>query len=418
MEPKHKRLKTSCYCSSMSMSVVANLPPLLLLTFRNLYGISYSMLGTLILINFLTQLSMDLLFSFFSHKFNIAKTVRFTPVLTCTGLAIYALTPLLFPNAVYICLLIGTLVFSSSAGLMEVLLSPVLATIPFKDPDREMSKLHSVYAWGCVGVVLMATLFLEFFGSENWQWLALFMMIIPLTSTILFSKAEIPPMPTPEKVGGAIDFFKNRSLWLFVLGIFLGGSAECTMGQWASGYLEQAMGIPKMWGDMFGVALFSLTLGLGRTLYGNFGKNIGRVLFYSSVGSTLCYFVAAISGHPLVGLVACALTGFTTALLWPGSLIAVADRFPTGGVLMYAIMAAGGDLGASLGPQFVGMVTDAALEMPFLIEMAQGIGLSAEALGMKLGMLTGMLFPLFSIPVFARIWYNQNKRLLSKNIDK
>jgi len=410
MEPKHKLLKSACYSASMFMSVVANLPPLLLLTFRNLYGISYSMLGSLILINFLTQLSMDLLFSFFSHKFNIAKTVRFTPVLTCAGLAIYALTPLIFPNAVYVCLLVGTVIFSSSAGLVEVLNSPVLATIPFKDPDREMSKLHSVYAWGCVGVVLFSTLFLQFFGSENWQWLALFMMIIPLTSIVLFSKAEIPPMPTPEKVSGAISFFKNKSLWLFVIALFLGGAAECTMGQWASGYLEQAMGIPKVWGDVFGVALFSLMLGLGRSLYGKMGKNIGRVLFISSVASTVCYLVSAISNWPLLGLVACALTGFAAAMLWPGSLIAVADRFPAGGVLMYAIMASGGDLGASLGPQLVGVVTDAAMEMPFLIHIAESFHVTPEIFGMKLGMLTGMLFPLCSIPLFARIWHNQNKR--------
>ena len=85
---------------------------------------------------------------------------------------------------------------------------------------------------------------------------------------------------------------------------------------------------------------------------------------------------------------------------------------------MYAIMAAGGDLGASLGPQFVGMVTDAAMEMPFLMQMAHSFGLSPEVFGMKLGMLTGMLFPLFSIPIFAQIWHNQNKRLLTKNVDK
>lgn len=410
MEPKHKQLKAACYTASMSMSVVANLPPLLLLTFRNLYGISYSMLGALILINFLIQLGMDLLFSFFSHKFNIAKTIRFTPVLTCLGLGAYALLPLLFPNAAYAGLVIGTIIFSASAGLLEVLNSPVLATIPFADPDREMSKLHSVYAWGCVAVVLIATLFLYTFGAENWQWLAVLMMVIPLVSVFLFAKVEIPPMPTPEKTAGAISFFKNKSLWLFVVAIFLGGSAECTMGQWASGYLEQAMGIPKVWGDVFGVAFFSIMLGLGRSLYGKIGKNIGHVLFFSSIGATLCYFVAAISNLPLLGLVACALTGLTTAMLWPGCLIAVAERFPAGGVLMYAIMAAGGDLGASLGPQLVGVVTDITMELPFFINLAEGLHFTPEVFGMKLGMLTGMLFPLCSIPLFARIWHNQNQR--------
>ena len=63
----YARLKLACYTTNASMSVVASLSPVLFLTFHNLYGISYSLLGTLVLINFVTQLSIDLIFSFFSH---------------------------------------------------------------------------------------------------------------------------------------------------------------------------------------------------------------------------------------------------------------------------------------------------------------------------------------------------------------
>ena len=92
----YARLKLACYTTNASMSVVASLSPVLFLTFHNLYGISYSLLGTLVLINFVTQLTVDLIFSFFSHKFNIEKTVKFTPILTVLGLWVYALWPLFF----------------------------------------------------------------------------------------------------------------------------------------------------------------------------------------------------------------------------------------------------------------------------------------------------------------------------------
>lgn len=55
---------------------------------------------------------------------------------------------------------------------------------------------------------------------------------------------------------------------------------------------------------------------------------------------------------------ACALTGLCTSMLWPGSLLVATDRFPMGGVFIYAMMAASGDLGASVAPQIVGIVTD------------------------------------------------------------
>ena len=143
MNASYQRVKLACYNANISMSVVGNLPPLLFLTFRSMYGLSYSRLGLLVLVNFCTQLTVDLVFSFFSHRFNIPRSVRMAPVLTVAGMSVFALWPLLFPNAAYAGLLLGTVVFSSAAGLVEVLISPVIAAIPADDPDREMSKLHA-----------------------------------------------------------------------------------------------------------------------------------------------------------------------------------------------------------------------------------------------------------------------------------
>lgn len=385
------------------MSVVGNLSPLLFLTFRELYGISYSLLGLLVLINFCTQLGIDLIFSFFSHKFNIQKTVRLMPILTVIGLFIFALWPLFFPQTAYAGLVVGTVLFSVSSGLGEVLISPIIAAIPADDPDREMSKLHSIYAWGVVAVVLFSTLFLLLFGKASWHWLTLILALIPITSALLYAGSEIPPMETPEKTSGALHLLKNTGLWLCVFAIFLGGAAECTMAQWCSGYLEQALGIPKVWGDIFGVALFAVMLGTGRTLYAKIGKNITKVLLACAVGSTLCYLTAAVSPIPVIGLLACALTGLCTSMLWPGNLIVASDRFPKGGVFVFALMAAGGDFGASVGPQLVGVVTDVALENSTLVGLAESLSLSPEQFGMKLGMLIGMLFPLIAIPVMLVI---------------
>ena len=93
-----KRVKIGCYSTNVAMAVVGNLSPLLFLIFRSTYGISYSLLGTLVLINFCTQLLVDLAFSFFSHKFNIPKVIKFMPILTMAGLLIYGLFPYFLPS--------------------------------------------------------------------------------------------------------------------------------------------------------------------------------------------------------------------------------------------------------------------------------------------------------------------------------
>ncbi len=398
-----KRVKLACYMANITMAIVANITPLLFVTFRNMYGISYSLLGALVLINYITQLTIDLIFSFFSYKFNIAKTVKITPIISAVGLALFGLTPILFKDSVYLGLVLSTVIFSISAGLAEVLISPTIAAIPSDNPEAEMSKLHSIYAWGVVGVVIFTTLFLFLFGSHNWQWLMLIFMASPLVCAALFMSSKIPEMETPEKASGSIQFIKNKGVWLCVFAIFLGGASECTMAQWASSYLEQALSIPKIWGDVFGVALFSVALGMGRTLYSKIGKNITKVLWLGAIGATACYLIAAVSPFAIIGLFACAFTGFCTSMLWPGSLIVASEKFPMGGVMIFALMAAGGDFGAAVGSQMVGVITDLSIETSFFQNLAASLSLSPEQFGMKFAMTIGSLFPIVAIIVYSHI---------------
>jgi fucose permease len=196
--------------------------------------------------------------------------------------------PFIFPNDVYTGLVIGTVIFSASSGFNEVLANPLILSIPSDNPDKEISKLHAVYPWGVVGVIVVGTAFLFGVGSENWQWLAMLFLLIPITSTVLFFSTDMPEIETPQKASGIANLLKNKMLWLCVVAIFFGGAAEMTMTQWCSAYLEKSMGIPKIWGDLLGMAIFALFLGLGRTLYTAKGKNIGRVLILGSVGAFLC----------------------------------------------------------------------------------------------------------------------------------
>lgn len=405
-----KRIRAACYSMNVSMAVVGNLPPLLFITFHNAYGISYSLLGLLVLINFSTQLIVDLVFTFCSHKFNIQKTVKITPVLTMLGLVIFTLWPTLFSEHAYVGLVIGTVIFSSSSGLAEVLLNPVIAALPSDNTERDLSMLHSSYAWGAVGVVLLGSISLLLFGSHNWQQLVLTMTCLPLISFFLYLGAQLPHIDAGGAEKGASSVFKNGQLWLCAVAIFLGGALECTMAQWCSGFAEIALGIPKIYGDIFGVALFSVMLGTGRTLYTKYGKNIERVLLTGVCASLVCYLLAALSENAIVGILACALTGLSASMLWPGSIITVSDRIPTGGVIMYALMAAGGDLGASVGPELVGVITDTIAANPNAVAFAERMGLTGEQLGMKCGLLIGAFFALVAIPVYIRIFKTKSSK--------
>jgi fucose permease len=299
---------------------------------------------------------------------------------------------------------LGTVIFSTAGGLGEVLISPVIAAIPADDPDREMSKLHSVYAWGVVLIVTFSTIFLTVFRKENWQFLPLTLAAVPLVALILFRNVQIPALQDTQQAADAPSVWREKGLWLFVAGIFFGGAAECTMAQWSSGYLEQALGIPKVWGDLLGVSCFYITLGAGRTLYAEKGKDIRKVLIAGAWGAAACYLLCAITPNALLGLLCCGMTGLFVSMLWPGNLIIASEKYASSGVFIFAIMAAGGDLGASVGPQLVGIIADGVCASPLLSSGAAMLGLSGDQLGMKIGILTAMCFPLCAALLYQKFY--------------
>lgn len=412
----HKRLKGACYVSNISMALASNILPLLFIPFRNLYGISYTLLGLLVVFNFCTQLFIDILFSGLAKKFNINIVVKIMPVITIFGLAVLALAPIIFPSVVYVGLVIGTILIASACGLSEVLLSSIVSVLPSKNPGRSMSNFHSVYALGTVVVVIISAIFIWFMDDTNWPYLILAWSIIPLTAFILFMKTSVPQLFHEETSLGAKELLKNKKFLLCFICLFLGGVTEVTMSQWSSSYLENSLGIPKIWGDIFGVAMFALTLGIGRMLYGRIGKNIYKVLFFGSLGSVICYAITALTPSPVLGIITCALTGFMASMLWPGSLVAASQEIPSGGVVMFALMATAGDLGGSFGPQFLGVIADGALKSKYVIDMALQWNMSAEQLSLKIAMLATTLFPILATIGFGMLWKSAVKRIKAKPI--
>ncbi len=399
MKPNYKRTTYTCYFTYLASASVFSLPPILFLTFREMYGISYTLLGTLVLVNFCTQLAIDLVFSFFGKYFNPHTALRVTPLITCAGLLVYACVPLFFPDMAYLGLLGGTVIFSVAAGLSEVLVSPTVAALPSEHPDKAMAALHSLYGYGVVMVVVLSTLFLEFFGHENWMYLTMLWAILPVIASILLFTATLPDMSLSGESNGHTATTRTTGMILCMLCIFFGSAAENSMTNWVSTYIEGALQIPKAVGDILGLTLFAILLALTRTWYARYGKNIFRVLLVSMTVAVLCYLVAALSPSPVISMIACVLTGIFTSMLWPGTLIFMEENIPHVGVAAYALMAAGGDLGASVAPQTLGVIVDTVAASKWVIPIGEALAVSPEQVGMKIGMLVVSLFPIAGVGV-------------------
>lgn len=64
-----------------------------------------------------------------------------------------------------------------------------------------------------------------------------------------------------------------------------------------------------------------------------------------------------------------------------------------GGTAMFGILAVCGDIGGAFGPWLAGVVSDAAQKTGAVMNLAAQTGLEPEQLGLKAGLLLGMIFP-------------------------
>jgi MFS family permease len=390
------RTRLACYSTYPAAASVFCLPSLLFVTFHELYGISYTLLGTLIAVNFFTQLLVDLLCTVLSKKHHVERMLRSIPIMTTAGMLIYALVPLFFPHIAYLGLLIGTVVFSVAAGLSEVLLSPTVAAIPSERPQSDMSLLHSLYGFGVCAAVLISSAALHFVGTERWYIVMLAFSALPLITAFLFMTSPIPDIKvgSETKAVGKRSKERAKGLALCILCIFFGGCAENTMTNWISSYAESALRIPKVVGDVCGVALFALLLALARAGFAAIGKSIRPVLLVGMIACSVCYLTAGLMPGTVIPFIASILIGLFSAMLWPGTLILMEENVSDPGVAGFAMLAAAGDLGASLAPQLTGIVVDTVSAAPFAERLAASLSVSTDAIGLRAGMLVTAIFPL------------------------
>lgn len=399
----------SCYLGFSVQATVVNLTPVLFIPLRNQFGLSFGSLGLLVFINFITQVLTDISFSHIVDKKGYRPFLVVAHVLSALGFIIFAASPMVLDNP-YAGFIIGTVIFSAGGGLLELLISPTVNAIPLKAKSSTMSLLHSFYAWGQIGVVVITTLFILAFGRQSWPIIMVLWAIPPIINAFLFSKAPIAPVVPEEKREGFRKHILNGFFIASFFAIAFGGASEIVMNQWASAFMEEVMEIPKAIGDVSGMAMFAFMLGLGRILHGKYGEklNLYKIMLTGTLSAFICYLIVAFSPLGVLSLAACAFCGFAVSLLWPGTLVLSSQRFPLAGTWLFAFLAAGGDIGASVGPWIVGIVSDNAVKVGFLTKLASELGQNSTQLGMRLGILTGAVFPLGAF-ICLLYMYRKNK---------
>jgi len=377
----YKHTRYTCYRGYITQAIIVNLAPILFTVFREQYGISFEALGRLTLINFFTQMLVDILAVKFADKIGYRKLLVWSSILSVAGFVLLGVMPLVFPFK-YFSLAFATVMYAIGSGLIEVLVSPLVDMLPTEAKEANMSLLHAFYCWGSVLVVVVTTLLLKVLGSGLWFIIPILWGLIPFYNIFMFWRVPIPDIPPEEKKLPLKKLFASKIFLSSMLLMLCAGASELSMAQWASMFAEDGLKISKVMGDLLGPCMFAVTMGIGRTVYGIWGNHI-KLLPALAATSTLCiccYLAATLSQNSIIALLGCVFCGFSISLMWPGVLSFSSGYHPMGGTPMFALLAMCGDIGCSVGPWITGAVADIVPEY-----------------GLRAGLLAAIIFPVIML---------------------
>ena len=395
---KHKRTLAACCGGIFTEAIITNITAILFVPMMSLYGFDYRHLGLLVAINFTSQVVADIIFSGLIDRLGYRKIVQPACAVATIMLVLFSLTPYIFPKEyIFLGISITTFIFAFSSGLLEIVLSPIVDGVSEEDGGAAMSFMHSFYAWGQVATIIVTTLLVFWWGKEYWNFTVLIWAIIPLSTFFVFRKSFLPET-TPENMRVSILKQITKPFYMVaMLAIFFGAGAEVVMNQYASTFMEKGLNLPKLTGDLLGMTGYAVMLGLGRLMYGFFGSklNINKIIIFMAFGAFLCYLIVALSPITAISVAGCVACGFATSLLWPGTLVVTANKYPLSGAWVFAILAAAGDIGASAFPYLTGASIDGVMGSTFIGRFAQTLGTSSEQAALRFGLLVSAVLPIF-----------------------
>jgi MFS family permease len=398
------------YLGYVTQAIVNNLPPLLFIVFSRDFGISLERIGLLISLNFGVQIATDLACAHYIDKIGYRVSSVLAHALAASGLVLMGILPRVMEP--YAGLIIATAINAVGGGMIEVLISPIVESLPGDEKAASMSLLHSFYCWGQMAVVLLSTAYFAIFGLVNWGFLTAIWAAVPLFNAFFFARVPLRPLVEGGQGMNFRALFSRRVFWLMLLMMVCAGASEQAMAQWSSLFAELGLGVTKTVGDLMGPCLFAILMGSARLFFGSRGARLPLegVLAGSAALCVASYLLAVFSPHPLMSLAGCALCGLSVGSMWPATLSLSSRSFPQGGTAMFALLALAGDLGCSSGPGLVGLVSSRAQAG---WRWAEGLFAGGTQAALKTGLLFAIAFPLLMALTVALVQAAKNKGEIS-----
>jgi len=345
-----------CLCCGgmMSLAIASNLPPVYFTTFAETFGgpegLSDEQLGRIPAFVFAGLMVGIVVTGPLADRLGARPFVMGGLVLLCAGLA------LLGSAGNYVMLLAAVCLLGLGAGMLDVVLSPIVAALYPQWRASALNWLHAFYCIGAVCTVLIgsAALYLDI----SWRAVALGIIAGPVLILLGFAAVATPPLVHENAGSEPIrSLIRHRFVIATLVLICLGGAMEVAVAQWLPAYGERGLGYSKATAGA-ALAAFSVAMVAGRLLAGFLVRHVKALalLALCCAASSVLILLGCFFPSAPVALAACIGVGFTGSCFWPTTLGLAADRFPRGGASMFGLLAASGNAGCIVIPWLVGAI--------------------------------------------------------------
>ena len=346
-----------CYAAMMCLAIGLNLLPVFLTSIGTSFGqggsLSREELGRLGAVTFAGLVVGIVMTGPLADRYGAKPFVILANILTVLGLAGMA------ASQTFALLLAMVFVVGFGAGMLDMILSPIVAALNPERRTAAMNWLHSFYPVGAVVTIFLGTLALAF--DVGWRVVCGLSIVLPLGLTLAFLPLRFPELVNDQQGRTSIWELCGKPWFLIALAaIFMGGATELGMAQWLPAFAETSLGFSATVAGV-GLLLFSIAMAVGRMAVGTLeaSANAYAIMAAGSLLSVVFFLLGAFLESPVWALAACVAAGFTGSALWPTMLAVAADRYPAGGATMFAALAAFGNAGGIVMPWVIGYVGDA-----------------------------------------------------------
>lgn len=342
----------------MCLAFSTNIPPILMTTFATEVGgadgLTPEQLGRIPATIFAAMVFGILIAGPFADRAGANRIASAGSFIVMGGLGFLAMSHTFFM------VLNATTLLGFGAGLLEVILSPIVAAANPNTRASTLNRLHLFYCVGAVTSVLLAS-FLMSVGI-GWRTILLLILTIPLAAAIAFACSTMhtgrhEDTETPKSCSWMI-----ATVFISVaFAMALAGGVEIGIAQWLPAFAELELGYDQAF-SASSLAAFSVAMAAGRLILSRWiaSHGTGPVLAFCCLGTLILLMVPLLSSAPALSLGACILIGFTVAPLWPTTLALASERFPGAGAMLFAVLSLSGNAGCIIMPWAIGYITEQA----------------------------------------------------------